>query len=247
MAEIVQTALAGGVGTLTLNRPEAYNAITIELSHALERGVRELADSANVIVIRGAGKNFCVGGDFKQMEALRAEGTEATRELFVAFHRACDAIAAVPVPVIAAVHGIACAGGFELALAADIVLVSDSVQLADIHSNHAMVPGGGSTQRLPRLVGPQRALALILSGDRLSAADAVNWGIAYRSFPDAEFDAAVGSFASRLAGKDPAALRRSKRLIRDGLELPLSQGIELELDTVLEHLAVAAEFAKGAV
>jgi enoyl-CoA hydratase/carnithine racemase len=244
--ETVQTALSDGVGTLTLNRPDAYNAITIELSRALEAGVRELASEARTIVIRGAGKNFCVGGDFKQMDALRAEGTEAVRELFVSFHRAAQAIAEVPVPVIAAVHGIACAGGFELALASDIVLLADSAKLADIHLQHAMVPGGGSTQRLPRMVGAQRALALILTGDRLSAAEAVNWGIAYRSFPDAEFTAAVDQFAATMAAKDPAALRRAKYLIREGLTHPLEQGIELELETVLEHLSVAAEFVKGA-
>jgi len=246
MEETVTTVLAGRVGTLTLNRPEAFNAITIELSRALETGVRELSEHAGAIVIRGAGKNFCVGGDFKQMEALRAEGTEATRELFASFHRATAAIAAAPVPVIVAVHGLACAGGFELALAADIVLVSASAQLADIHANHAMVPGGGSTQRLPRRVGAQRALALILSGDRLSAAQAVDWGIAYASFPDAEFGEAVDAFAERLAAKDSAALARAKRLVRDGLELPLDQGIELELETVLEHLAAAPQFAKAA-
>jgi enoyl-CoA hydratase/carnithine racemase len=246
MGETVLAALNGDVGSIALNRPEARNAITIELSRALEVAIRELAQQAAVIVIRGAGESFCAGGDFTEMETLRAQGGDAVRELFQSFHDACAAIAEVDVPVISAVHGFAVAGGFELALASDIVLVSDTATLADIHSNFGMVPGGGSTQRLPRAVGSQRALALILSGERLTAAEAVQWGIAYRSFPDAEFDTGVSAFAARLAAKDGAALRRSKRLIRDGLELPLSQGIELELIGVLEHLAGAGAYAKGA-
>ncbi len=239
----VLTTLDGLIGRITLNRPEAYNAITIELARALESGLRTLAESARVIVIAGAGGNFSVGGDFKELERLRGEGVDAMRELFVAFGGACRAVAEVSVPVIAAVEGHACAGGFELALASDVVLVRDDAKLADIHSNHGMVPGGGSTQRLPRLVGSQRALALILSGDRLSGTEAVEWGLAYRAFGADEFESGVAGFAGRLAAKDGAALARSKRLIRDGLERPLCDGIALELETVLEHLAGPATFA----
>jgi enoyl-CoA hydratase len=238
----------GSVGRVTLNRPEAYNAITVSLGRALERGLRELGGDpeVHVIVIRGAGGNFSVGGDFKELEQLRADGVDAMRELFAAFGRACGAIAEVPVPVIAAVEGHACAGGFELALASDIVLVREDAKLADIHSNHGMVPGGGSTQRLPRLVGLQRALGLILSGDRLSGVEAVQWGLAYRAFAEAAFEAGVDEFAARLAAKDRAAQARSKRLVRDGLERPLTDGLELELETVLEHLSGPATFVMEA-
>ncbi|HWE33309.1 MAG TPA: enoyl-CoA hydratase/isomerase family protein [Solirubrobacteraceae bacterium] len=238
----------GPIGTVTLNRPEAFNAITIELAQALERGLRELGGDPSVgaIVIRGAGGNFSVGGDFKQLERLRAAGVDAMRELFESFHRACGAIAELSVPVIAAVEGHACAGGFELVLASDIVLVRDDAKLSDIHSNHGMVPGGGSTQRLPRLVGPQRALALILSGDRLSGTDAVQWGLAYRAFGADAFESGVAEFAATLAAKNRTALQRSKRLIRDGLERPLGEGLELELESVLEHLSGPATFAMEA-
>ena len=244
----VLVSVDGAIGALTLNRPEAYNAVNIDLARAVERGLCTLGDdpAVNVIVIRGAGGNFSVGGDFKELEQLRAEGVDAMRELFESFHHACAAIASVPAPVIAAVEGHACAGGFELALASDIVLVRDDAKLSDIHSNHGMVPGGGSTQRLPRLVGPQRALGLILSGDRLSGAEAVEWGLAYRAFAEGEFESGLAEFAAKLAAKDRAALQRSKRLIRDGLERPLGDGLALELETVLEHLSGPATFAIGA-
>jgi enoyl-CoA hydratase/carnithine racemase len=229
----------GPVGWIILNRPGAYNAITTELAQGLERGIRELAETCAVVVIRGAGGNFCVGGDFKAVEALRAEGEPALRELFESFHRACSCIAEVPVPVIAAVEGYAMAGGFELMQATDIVLVREDAQIADNHSNFGQVPAGGGSQRLPRLVGRQRALSLILTGDRLSG-EAVGWGLAYRAFSPEDFDAGVQELAERLAAKSRDALARSKRLVYEGLQLSLGQGIELELETVLEHLGGAA-------
>jgi len=228
----VLVSVDGAVGALTLNRPEAYNAITVELAQALEHGLRTLGDDpdVNVIVIRGAGGNFSVGGDFKQLERLRAEGGESMRELFESFRAACETVASLPVPVIAAVEGYAMAGGFELMQSADIVLVHEDAKLGDNHTNFGQVPGGGSSQRLPRLVGRQRALALILTGDRLTAAQAVEWGLA------GSFDAEVDALAERLAGKSRDALARCKRLVYDGLERPLADGLELELQSVLEHL-----------
>lgn len=234
---VVDTAVDGAVGRITLNRPEAMNAITVALGEQLETALRELAPKVRVIVMRGAGGNFSVGGDFHELQRLRAQGREAMSELFANFGRACSAIAELDVPVIAAVEGYAMAGGFELMQAADIALVHAKAKLADTHSNHGMVPGGGSTQRLPRLVGRQRALGHILTGDRLSADEAVTWGLAYRAFPDDTFDTDVNAFAQTLAAKDPVALRRSKQLVYAGLQLPLKDGLSLEHRTVLDHLS----------
>ncbi|HWF54085.1 MAG TPA: enoyl-CoA hydratase/isomerase family protein [Solirubrobacteraceae bacterium] len=231
------------IGWITLNRPEALNAITIELARELDEALWTLARTCRVIVIRGAGGNFCVGGDFAALQQLQARGTEAMRELFESFHRACATIAELPVPVITAVEGYAMAGGFELMQAADIALVREDAKLGDNHSNFGQVPGGGSSQRLPRLVGRQRALALILSGDRLTGAEAVAWGLAYRAYAPDQFDAQVTAFAQRLADKSPEALARSKRLVYEGLTRPLAEGIELETDTVLEHLSGASATA----
>jgi len=227
----------GPVGTITLNRPEQMNAITVELGRELERALLELAGDVNVIVIRGAGGNFCVGGDFRELEKLRAEGRDAMADLFLNFGRACAMIEAIPVPVVCAVEGYAMAGGFELLQAADIVLIHEKAVVSDTHSRFGQIPGGGSTQRLPRLAGRQRALAHILTGDRLSAAEAVAWGLAYKAFGAAEFDSAVTSFAQALAEKDPAALAESKRLIYAGLKLPLFDGLALEHTAVLDHLS----------
>jgi enoyl-CoA hydratase/carnithine racemase len=233
---VVRTSQDGEVGHLLLDRPGAMNAITVELGRQLEAALTELAASVTVIVIRGAGGNFSVGGDFREVERLRARGPLALTPLFANFGRACSVIATLPVPVIAAVEGYAMAGGFELMQSCDIALVRADAKIADNHANFGQVPGGGGSQRLPRLAGRQRALGHILSGDRLSGADAVAWGLAYRSFSAEEFDNGVQTFAERLAGKDREALGKIKRLVHDGLRLPLEDGLALEMATVVEHI-----------
>jgi enoyl-CoA hydratase/carnithine racemase len=235
---LVLRDVADGVAWITLNRPERMNAITAALSGELEKAIVELGnDSAiTVVVIRGAGGNFCAGGDFDEVELLRSEGPDALRQLFEAFSRACEAIARVEVPVVAAVEGVAMAGGFELMQASDIVLVSEDARIADNHIKFGMVPGGGGTQRLARLVGRQQALGLLLSGDRISGAGAVRLGLAYRSFPQSEFDDGVRRFAADLAARRREAVTSVKRLVYAGLEVALSAGLEDEIDSVVDHI-----------
>ncbi|MCW3039154.1 MAG: enoyl-CoA hydratase/isomerase family protein [Solirubrobacterales bacterium] len=248
----VLTSVRGDVGTLTLNRPDAMNAFSVELATALEAGLAELATRARVILIRGAGGHFCVGGDFHEVQRLRAEGSEALAGLFAAFGRATALIARLPVPVISVVQGFAMAGGFELMQASDIVLVADEAKIADNHANHAMIPGGGGSQRLPRLVGRQRALAHLLTGERLRGPEAVAWGLAYRSLPAPELDAAAEALAERLAAKDPLSLARIKQLVDEGLAGSLADGLAHERALVVTHIdgeaggaGVAAFTSKG--
>jgi enoyl-CoA hydratase/carnithine racemase len=236
--EVVLASADGPVGRITLNRPEVLNAISVRLGQRLELALRELASSPDVkvIVIRGSGGNFSAGGDFREMERLRAQGPAALAPLFENFGRACAAIAGLPVPVVAVVEGCAMAGGFELMQASDIALVRADAKLADNHANFGQVPGGGGTQRLPRLAGRQRALGHILSGERMSGAQAADWGLAYRSLPPAEFDAGVEEFVQRLAAKDRATMGKIKRLVHDGLGMPLDGALAMERAAVVEHV-----------
>lgn len=236
----VRTTVTDGIGWLELHRPEAMNAITIELARQLDTALVTLADTVRVIVLSGAGGNFCAGGDFHELERLRAAGPQAMAELFEAFGAACDRIATLPVPVVASVQGTAMAGGFELMLASDIVIISDAARIADNHANFGQVPGGGGTQRLPRLVGQHRAMALILTGGRLTPHDALGWGIAHRVVPDGDLEAETHELAAHLATRSPEATARSKRLVRDGVDLTLAEGLLLERRTVVEHLTSGA-------
>ncbi|EHB59203.1 Enoyl-CoA hydratase/isomerase [Mycolicibacterium rhodesiae JS60] len=235
----VTTSLDGHVGWITLNRPDRMNAITTGLARALREAIESLGaePAVNVIVIRGSGGNFCAGGDFEEVERLRAQGPVALAELFTAFRAACDAIAGVEIPVVAAVEGSAAAGGFELMQAADIVLVSETAKIADNHVNYGMVPGGGGTARLPRIIGRQQALGVLLSGDRLSGLDAVRLGLAYRAFPQDEFDDGVVRFASRLADRRRDAVITIKRLVAVGIDDGLRAGLDAEMDAVVRHIA----------
>src|SRR6201988_4544199 len=235
---VVQHVIADGVGHVTLNRPERMNPVTTELARQLEAALSELSTTpaVNVIVIRGSGKNFCAGGDVTEVERLRSAGREQLRTLFDAFRRACDLTATVDVPVVAAVEGVAMAGGFGLMQAADIVLVSDDARIADSHVNFGMIPRGGSTQRLTHLVGRQTALGLLLSGDALSGLDAVRLGLAYRSFAPNDFDAGVREFVTKLAGRDRTAMATIKNLVRRAHRQPLAHGLDEEIAAVVEHI-----------
>jgi enoyl-CoA hydratase/carnithine racemase len=241
MTPVAVTA-AVGIGRITLNRPEHLNAVNVELGAELEHAIQLLGSdpAVNVILIRGSSGNFCAGGDFAEVERLRAEGPSALSTLFTAFRRACDAIVVVDVPVVAAVEGVAAAGGFELMQAADIVLVSDAARIADNHVRFGMIPGGGSTQRLPRLVGRQQAMGLLLSGERLSGADAVRLGLAYRHFPQSEFDDATERFVATMAGRERSALVAIKRLVVSGMQKPLAAGLDYELAEVVRYISEGA-------
>ncbi|KAA9162614.1 enoyl-CoA hydratase/isomerase family protein [Amycolatopsis acidicola] len=229
----------GPVGHIRLDRPEARNAITVDLARRLTEAVLELAsrNDIRVLVLRGEGADFCAGGDVAELAALHEGGREAMARLFDEFGRALRAITSVPVPVVAAVHGHAVAGGFELMQACDLAVVRADARIADIHSRFGQVPGGGSTQRLPRIAGKQRALGLILTGDEITGTTAVEWGLAYRAARPAEFESTVDTVVERLLANPPAAMAHSKRLVHRALDLPLEEGLALETETVLDHLA----------
>lgn len=231
----VLSEIDGTIGRITLNRPDRMNAISVQLAGELDAALTNLGarQDINVIVIRGAGGNFCAGGDFEEVQRLRAEGSAELRELFTSFKAACDAIRHAQVPVVAAVDGVAMAGGFELMQAADIVVVSDGARIADNHINFGMIPGGGSTARLPRILGRQQALALLLSGDKLSGTRAVELGLAYEAYPADEFDEAVEKFLDRLSRRDRSAITSIKRLVTEGLDQDFESANAAETDAVV--------------
>lgn len=231
----IEERAGGRVARVLLNRPQARNAITVPLARALHEALAEGAERADVIVVRGAGDHFCAGGDFHEVARLREGGPEALRPLFETFVGACELIAELPVPVVAAVEGYAMAGGFELIASVDIAVVREDAVLADNHANFGMIPGGGGSQRLPRIVGTPRALGHIMLGDRLTGAQAVEWGLAYRVADPDELDTTVDGVVDNLLNKDSDALARIKELVR--LRGSLTDGLLAETERTLAHLA----------
>lgn len=199
----LKVSVEGRVGHVSLNRPEARNALDLRTVEELEEALRRLEDAARVIVIRGAGGNFCAGADLKYVSDNRRDGP-TMRRFIEQINRAFNRAEKSPVPVVAAVEGYALAGGFELLQACDVVVLAEDAVLGDQHANFGLMPGGGGSQRLPRLVGRQRALGLLLSGEWISGRQAVEWGLAYRAVPAGDLESEVGALASRLA-------ERSKR------------------------------------
>jgi enoyl-CoA hydratase/carnithine racemase len=236
---------SGRVAHVTLNRPELRNAITISLGRGLQEALSKAAVDADVIVIRGAGGNFSAGGDLNEVSALRAEGIAAMRPLFDNWVAACELIATLPVPVVAAVEGYALAGGFELLSSVDVCLVRDDAVLADNHVNFGILPSAGGSQRLPRLVGLPRALGHVLTGERITGKQAETWGLVYRSVPAGEFESALLALVDRLAAKDRQTLATTKHLVRTGLAGSLSAGLAMEVEATLAHLAQQEAAAEG--
>ena len=222
--------IEAGIATLTINRPQALNAMTRELLEELGTAFSRLQEdpSVRVILLTGSGeKAFVAGADIAAMAGFSP--LEA-RELALLGQRTLAAIETCPLPVIAVVNGFALGGGCELAMACDIRLAADTARLGQPEINLGIIPGFAGSQRLPRLVGKGRALELLLSGEMIGAAEAWRIGLVNRVLPAAELMAEARRLAALLAGKGRTALRLCKAAVQDGLEMDLARGAAYEAD-----------------
>jgi enoyl-CoA hydratase len=229
---------SGGIATITLNRPEALNALSAELRLAIETTFRELAkdDEVRVAILTGAGRAFSAGIDLKELSSGRMEGSGA------ADYDMIGAIRDFGAPLIGAVNGHAITGGFELALACDILIASENAQFGDTHARVGIVPGWALSQKLPRLIGIGRAKELSLTGNFIGAEQAERWGLVNRVVPAAQLLPVCRQLAQDMLSCDPPSLRRYKQMIDAGYAGTLSDGLALERRMSREHLAdVTAE------
>lgn len=220
----------GACLVITINRPKALNALNagviVDLSHAVEEASnnKELAG----VVITGSGdKAFVAGADIRAMVEMSAQEAQT----FAAQgHSVGEAIAHLPIPVIAAVNGFALGGGCELALACDFAYASENAKFGQPEVNLGVIPGFGGTQRLLRRVGQARALELCVSGELFDAQTALKWGLVNRVVePGKVLDAAVETI-DKIAKLGPLAVAAAKRVIHEGAELPLPAANQLEID-----------------
>jgi enoyl-CoA hydratase/carnithine racemase len=229
-----------GVAVVRLDRPK-MNAMSRELLTQLAAAARELtAEPPGAVVVWGGERIFAAGAEISEFG-----GPEEAREIGGLFREALDAVAAIPRATIAAVTRYALGGGCELALACDFRVVADDAKLGQPEILLGIIPGGGGTQRLARLVGPARAKDIILSGRQVPADEAKQIGLADRVVPGADvFDAAI-SWAAELAGGALAAQALAKRAVDEGLDGSLADGLGLEQDLFVE--VFATEDAKTGV
>lgn len=238
--------IADGVATVTLNRPEKLNPLdwaTIrELNVTL--GEFEGDPAIRVVIVTGAGRAFSAGGDLGGYLELYRNSADFARYLRD-FHDLCRAIEGSAKPFVAAVNGVAVAGGLELILACDLVLASEDARIGDGHLNYAQLPGAGGSQRLPRAVGALRAKQLILTGELLSAAAAERIGLVGKVVPAAALMAEARALAESLMEKSATALKGAKHLVNAGLRADLAAGLELEMAYVHNYATQEPDAMEG--
>ena len=217
-----------GYAVLTLNRPQAMNSLSRQLMAELAEAIESLeADPAvRVLVLTGAGRAFCAGLDLKELGS--GQGTLGQGESGVAAKDPVAALERFSGPVIGAINGAAVTGGFELALACDVLLASPAARFADTHARIGIAPAWGLSQKLSRAIGPYRAREVSFTGQWVSAEEAATWGFVNRVVAaDALLDTAR-TMATDMLGALPAVLAHYKAVIRDGYALPFGEAMAME-------------------
>jgi enoyl-CoA hydratase len=220
---------AEGVGLVRINRPEARNALNMEVRQLIARHLSELTDDESVrcIVLTGNEKAFAAGADIKEMAGL---GTiemlqRGTLELW-------RTIAGCPKPVIAAVNGYALGGGCELAMTCDIIIAGESAKFGQPEVKIGIIPGGGGTQRLARVAGKFKTMRYVLTGDLFGAREAYEMGLASEVVPDAEVEARALGIARQIAELSPLAIEQAKETVLRGMDAALDTGLALEAKAI---------------
>ena len=226
MGEFVRVEVAERIATIRLDRPK-MNALNGQVQGEIAEAAAQVGADGEVsaVVIYGGERVFAAGADIKEMADLSyAQMAERSARLQASF----TAVAQIPKPVVAAVTGYALGGGLELALCADFRVLGESAKVGQPEILLGVIPGGGGTQRLPRLIGPARAKDLIFSGRQVAAAEALAIGLADKVVEDAQVYEAALELAARFAGGPAIALRAAKEAIDRGLEADLDTGLEIE-------------------
>jgi enoyl-CoA hydratase len=218
-----------GVAIVTINRPDRRNALNAAVRRDLLAVLDALRDDgeARVVVLTGAGdKAFVAGADIAEF----AERTPLQQREAMTGRRVFDEVAAFPKPTIAMINGFALGGGCELALACDIRVAADAARLGQPEINLGIIPGGGGTQRLPRVVGMGQAMRLVLSGELIDAAEALRIGLVDQVHPLAELRERTLQLAMTMAARSPVALQAAKAAVRAAAEMPLAAGLAYETE-----------------
>jgi len=234
---IVLVDTRDGVATVTLNRPQAMNALSRALRAELVAALSALGRDAAVgaIILTGAGRAFCAGLDLKELGGERAASDE--RAVALGDIDVVSAVGGCPQPVIGAINGFAITGGFELALACDVLIASTAARFADTHARVGIMPGWGLSQRLSRTIGIYRAKELSLTGNYLSAEQAEAWGLVNRVVAPDELLPACRALARDMSSCVPDVLRGYKRVIDAGYAETFGRGLAIEAEASRAHAA----------
>lgn len=224
--QTITTRQDGGVGIVTLARPDMMNALNRQMRAELTHALKDVASRARVLVLTGEGRAFCSGQDLG--DGGSAADIDLERTLREEYTPMLRAIYDAPIPVIAAVNGAAAGAGANLALAADVVIAQDDAVFIQAFSKIGLIPDAGGTWFLPRQVGFARAMGAMLFAERITAHQAVEWGMIWESAPPENFDALWMARARTLANGPTVAYRNIRRALRASLSNPLNEQLEME-------------------
>lgn len=228
---VLRIEKTGGIATLTFDRPEKLNALSLELRSSVERSLRELqADpEVRVLIVTGAGRAFCAGLDLVELGAGSDAAARGEASMIAAFRD-------FEGPIIGAINGPAITGGFEIALACDVLIASSEAVFADTHARVGIAPGWGLSQRLPRLIGISRAKELSFTGNFMDAEQAERWGLVNRVVPPDALLPTCRRLAEDMVSCDPDTLRAYKRVIDAGYAETFGDGLRLEQQMARDHM-----------
>lgn len=244
MADSIIIENNGAIRTITLNRPKAFNSFDREMGAAFQTALDEAGkdDSVRCIVIKGEGRAFCAGQDLKEVTAPDAPNFKVIVE--ETYNQSIRRICSIKKPIIAAVNGVAAGAGANIALACDLTIATESASFIQAFSKIGLIPDSGGTWWLPRLVGMQRAKAMAFFGNKVSASEAEEMGLIYKSVSDDEFNSVVEKTASKLSVMPTLALGLTKAAFHEGMDCDLNDQLAREL----EYQFIAAEsddYAEG--
>jgi 2-(1,2-epoxy-1,2-dihydrophenyl)acetyl-CoA isomerase len=231
---------AGAIATITLNRPEARNAIDLTMRRELVSALDEVEadEAARVLILTGAGGHFCAGGDVKSMRARRSTAAEGRARVEL-LNRMVLRLVDFPRPTLAMVDGYAVGAGTNLALCCDLVVASDRAKFGELFNKIGLVPDGGGTWLLSRVVGLARATELIFTGDVFDAAEAGRLGLVNHVVPAAELAKVTRALAEKIAGGPPGVLRLAKHMVNRAATSDLAAALDLEAYS--QGLSVASD------
>jgi 2-(1,2-epoxy-1,2-dihydrophenyl)acetyl-CoA isomerase len=246
--ETVIYDLTDGVATVTMNRPEALNALSLQLTTDLDAAFRQaISDGARAVLFTGNGRAFCSGGDLREMQSMwQKEGRiEAFLEAPLgALHNVIRLIRETPIPFIAAVNGVCAGAGVNFALACDMVVATDDSSFREAFVRIGLTPDCGGTFFLPRVVGEKVAAELFMTGDAVTAERALQLGMINRVVPAAELISEARSLAAKVASGPTAAVGRIKRMLNASFSNNLSEQLELEHECQIQS-GKADDFREG--
>ena len=236
---IVLTQVEGHVGLIVINRADKFNCLSMAVHQSIQDALVAHEENPDVraILLCSEGKHFCTGADLAEVQTkIDAVGNDALQAFIELGHKTCTDLEQSSLPVIGAVQGFCLAGGLEISLGCDLLFAADDAVFGDQHANYGLIPGWGGSQRLPRIIGFRRALDLMMSGRRLKAVEAKEWGMVNYLAPAEQLRNEALNYCKLIASKSAVGIQTMKELAYQGADLSLAESLEVEVSEAVKGL-----------